>query len=81
MLDEDNPAVRAVRAEFQRISAGLGDHFERSRAEYEQTLTRHEQDRERWAKTPPEPPKRARQKQSDDPSDTGFFSVSWMTNR
>ncbi|WP_018682766.1 hypothetical protein [Actinokineospora enzanensis] len=73
MTDESDPAVRAIRARFEQISAALTDSLERSRATYESDLSQLDQ-RDR-----PEP--RRRHPQPDDPSDTGVFSASWMRNQ
>ncbi|SER78503.1 hypothetical protein [Actinokineospora terrae] len=69
MLDDTDPAVRAIRAPFQQLSAALADELARSRATYEQDLA-----------TPEQRP-RKRRSHLEDPTDTGVFTVSWMTNR
>ena len=72
----DDPVVRAVRSRFSAISAEFGDRLdvaEKACAEKLAALRRVE---------PPAPvAPRRRRPEPDDPSDTGFFSVSWMTKR
>ncbi|GAA3018817.1 hypothetical protein [Actinokineospora globicatena] len=69
MLNDDDPAVRAIRAPFQQLSAALADELARSRVTYEQDMAK------------PEDRPRRRRAHAPDPSDTGTFTVSWMTTR
>ncbi|RLK60844.1 hypothetical protein [Actinokineospora cianjurensis] len=66
MLDDTDPAVRAIRAPFQQLSATLADELARSGATYEQDMEQRP---------------RKRRSHLEDPTDTGVFTVSWMTNR
>ncbi|WP_026422434.1 hypothetical protein [Actinokineospora inagensis] len=65
-----DPAVQAVRARFQQVGAALADELARSRAAYEQDLARPDERKPRRRRVDPE-----------EPSDTGVFTVSWMTNQ
>lgn len=73
VLDETDPAVRAVRARFAVINAEFGDRLDAAKKACAEKLAANE----RVVPTPA--PVRRRRPEPDDPSDTGFFSVSWMT--
>ncbi|SDD48120.1 hypothetical protein [Actinokineospora iranica] len=91
MIDETDPAIRAVRAPFQAISAGLGDRFEATAAAYREKIAEHERyvaertarEARLRAEPVPERPKRPTRprREPDDPSETGFYTVTWMTKR
>ncbi len=76
VLDETDPAVRAVRARFAAINAEFGDRLDAAKKVCVEKLAANERVE---APVRPVPPVRRRRPEPDDPSDTGFFSVSWMT--
>lgn len=73
-MDETDPAVRAARARFAAITADFGDRMDAAKKACAEKLAANQRPVE-----PPAPPPRRRRPEPDDPSDTGFFSVSWMT--
>ena len=76
MLDETDPAIRAARARFTAISTEFGDRLDAAKKACAEKLAAAQQPVD--PPPPPAPPRR-RRPEPDDPSDTGFFSVSWMT--
>jgi hypothetical protein len=91
MIDESDPAVRAMRAQFDEISARHKANVTQTMAGYEQTEAANQARQEaarqeaREVPAPPPPPKNpwlgrrsARPSEEDDGSETGFYSNSWM---
>jgi hypothetical protein len=73
----DDPVVRAVRARFSAISAEFGDRLDDAKKVCGEKLAAQQR-----VEAPVVPVvARRRRPEPDDPSDTGFFSVSWMTKR
>ncbi|MGW5053239.1 hypothetical protein [Actinokineospora sp. NPDC004072] len=79
VLDESDPAVRAARARFAAISADFGDRLDAAKKVCREKLAEAQRPLPPPPPPPPPPPVRRRRPQPDDPSDTGFFEVSWMT--
>lgn len=90
MIDESDPAVRAMRAQFDEISARHKANVTQTMAGYEQTeaenQARAQAARQEAQEAPPPPPKNpwlgrrpARPaEEEDDGSETGYYSNTWM---
>jgi hypothetical protein len=94
VFEHTDPAIRAIRAPFEEISATLGTRIDDATAEFDQKIAAQERyaaevaEREaalraQHAATPPPVPKRPAPKRPEpnDPSETGFYTATWMRNK
>jgi hypothetical protein len=94
MFEPADPMIRSIRAPFEAISANLGARIEEATAEFDRKIAEHQRLaaetaereahlRQQHAAPPARPPRRPppRRPEPDDPSETGFYTATWMTNK